>query len=102
MKIIASLDDFQQSVKTGAVLVDMYADWCGPCRILTPVLEDLADENPEVTFVKVNIDDLPTLAQEYGVMSIPTLLYLKDGILKEKTVGVQPKAAIQSRLDALL
>ena len=80
----------------------MYADWCGPCRMLAPVLEDLADENPEVTFVKVNIDDLPTLAQEYGVMSIPTLLYLKDGILKDKTVGVQPTAAIQSRLDALL
>ena len=101
MKQIQSLDDFQQTVQHGVTLIDMYADWCGPCRMLAPIVEELAEENPDATFAKVNIDDLPTLAQEFGVMSIPTLLYLKDGVLKDRTVGVVSKSAIQSKLDTL-
>ncbi|MEE1199622.1 MAG: thioredoxin, partial [Christensenellales bacterium] len=73
--------DFQQEVlesKT-TVLVDFWASWCGPCRMLTPILEELAAENPQVKVCKVNIDEEPELASAYQVMSIPTLIVFKDG-----------------------
>ena len=76
------------------VLVDFWAAWCGPCRMLSPVVDELAEENPQIKVCKVNVDDEEGLAVRFGVMSIPTLLAFRDGKLIGQTVGVQPKQAI--------
>ena len=67
--------------ETKSVFVDFYADWCGPCKMVSPLVEKLSGTNTDVTFVKVNVDDVPELAQRYGVMSIPTLIAVKNGEL---------------------
>lgn len=82
----------------GTVLVDFWAGWCGPCRMLGPVLEQLAADRPDVTVVKVNVDENMSLAAAYGVESIPLLLVFKDGQLVNKSVGF----ASQSELEALI
>lgn len=76
------------------VLVDLYADWCGPCKMLSPTVEAIAEEEKEVKVGKLNVDENSDIAAEYGVRSIPTLLIFKNGELKEKSVGVQTKSQI--------
>ena len=84
------------------VLVDFYADWCGPCKMLAPVIETLATEfKGKVKIGKLNVDDAPNTAQTYGVMSIPTLLYIKNGEVVNKSVGVVSKADIERTLNNL-
>jgi thioredoxin 1 len=80
------------------VLVDFYADWCGPCRLLGPVLEELAQETPDAKIVKVNVDESPQLAEKYGVRSIPNLLVFKDGQVVDQQVGVASKQQLKSLL----
>ncbi|MEG0752136.1 MAG: thioredoxin [Oscillospiraceae bacterium] len=80
------------------VLLDFWATWCGPCRQLSPVVDEIANERTDVKVGKVNVDEQGELAQKFGVMSIPTLIVLKGGEIAEKSVGVKPKAAILSML----
>lgn len=81
------------------VLVDFWAPWCGPCRMIAPVIEELSSEYPGVKIGKLNIDDSPQSAQAYGVSSIPTLMLFKGGQVVERFVGVQPKNRLQETLD---
>ena len=82
----------------GKVLVDFYADWCGPCKMLAPVLEEIEKERTDIKIVKVNVDECPSIAAKYGVMSIPTLLVFENGTVKNQSVGFRPKNAVLSLL----
>ena len=81
------------------VIVDFWATWCGPCRMLGPIVAEIAEEHPEIKVCKVNVDDEPDLAQQFNVMSIPFIVAFKDGKVHKTTVGVQPKEALLSLLD---
>ncbi len=84
------------------VVVDLYAPWCGPCRMLAPVLEKLADDyRGRIRFVKVNVDEEPGLAARFGVTGVPTLLFVRDGQPVDQVVGFVPPAALVEQLDAL-
>ena len=78
------------------VLVDFWAAWCGPCQMVGPVVEEISEENPDIKVCKIDVDASPELAQKYGVMSIPTLVAIKDGKETNRTMGAQPKEAIVS------
>ena len=97
MKVIEGKNDnFNDLIEKGRVLVDFNADWCGPCQMLKPTIEEFADENDEIKVVSVNIDDEDSLAEKYGVSSIPCLVYFKDGKEIERSVGLVPKERIES------
>ena len=80
-------------------ILDFYADWCGPCRMVSPLIEEIAKENPQYIIAKVNIDEEPELAQAFGVASIPTLVVLKDGAIANRSVGALPKPRILALLE---
>ena len=91
-------NNFQNTIASGTTLVDFYADWCGPCRMVSPIVDEIAQERNDITVGKVNVDDENALAMKYGVMSIPTLIVFKDGQEKTRIVGARPKAAILAEL----
>ena len=85
----ANFDEIK--TKTSVVMLDFYADWCGPCRMVGPIVHEIADERSDITVGKVNVDNDPDLAQTFGVMSIPTIVILKDGQESARAVGVRSK-----------
>lgn len=105
MKQTVEINDtnFEREVlqSTQPVLVDFWAEWCGPCKMLAPLLEEIAGEQSGVKIAKVNVDHNPALAARFGIQSIPTLLYFANGELKDQTVGVMGKKQILSRLERL-
>lgn len=85
-----------------AVLVDFWAPWCGPCRIVAPHLEELNAERDDLTVVKLNVDENPATAAKYGIMSIPTMILFKNGEVAKQVVGALPKARLQQEIEPAL
>ena len=98
--VTLTVDNFEEEVLKSdkPVLVDFWAVWCGPCKMLSPVVDQIAEEKEGVKFGKVNIDEEMDLAEKYGIMSIPTLMLFKNGEPVNQLVGVQPKAVIENML----
>lgn len=99
--------DFEQKVievsKEKPVVIDFWAAWCGPCKALAPIFEEAAGEyGDKASFVKVNVDEEPALSQQFGVMSIPTIVYFKDGKPASQSVGLVDKSEIKSHVDQIM
>ncbi len=94
-------DNFTEVVLTSEkpVLLDFWATWCGPCQMIAPIIEEIAAENPQYLIGKVNVDEQPALAQAFGIVSIPTLVVMKEGQAVDQLVGVRPKAQILALLE---
>ena len=94
-------DSFQQEVLDykGTVLVDFYADWCGPCKVVSPILDELAESMKNIKFAKVNVDENQELAAKYSVFSIPTFLIFKDGEVKNQFVGAHSKEGFEEEIE---
>ncbi|MBQ7392604.1 MAG: thioredoxin [Clostridia bacterium] len=99
--VTITLENFEAEVikSEKTVLVDFWASWCGPCRMLSPVVDEIAEERTDIKVGKVNVDEQEELAMRFGIMSIPTLIVFKNGEPVRKTMGVQPKAAILGLLE---
>ena len=93
-------EDLKSDKLSGLTLVDFWATWCGPCRMVAPIVEELASETPDVTFAKVDVDENPDVAMGLGITSIPTLMLFKNGKLVDKLIGARPKQDIKQMIDA--
>lgn len=100
MSVLSVTNHNFDSVKNSdkPVLLDFYADWCGPCRMVSPLVDEIAEENPQYLVGKINVDDEPELAQSFGVTSIPMLVVMKNGKVADQAVGARPKEQILAML----
>jgi thioredoxin 1 len=99
MAVTLTKDNFTQSIESGVTLVDFWAPWCGPCKMQLPIVEELSSElQGKATVGKINVDEEPELASQFGVMSIPTLILFKDGQPVDKMVGLQSKDALKNKI----
>ena len=87
-----NFDEIKNSEKR--VLLDFYADWCGPCKMVSPIIDEIAEENPQYVIGKINVDENPELAMEFGVSTIPNLVIMENGVIINQIAGARPKAAI--------
>ena len=95
-------EEYSEIVKSSnPVVIDFHATWCGPCKVLSPILEELDDEIDGVDFVKLDVDQHPQIAGQNQVMGVPTVVILKDGEVKDRFVGVQPKEVIKEKITSL-
>ncbi len=99
--LIITKDNFKSEVEefSGLAVIDLYADWCGPCRMLAPVLSELESEYPEVKFCKINVDDEPELARAFNVKNIPMVAFVKDNTFVDVSVGYVPKTTLQKLVE---
>ena len=96
-------DNFEATVKEGVSLVDFWAPWCGPCRMIAPVIEELAEEfEGKANICKVNVDEQSELSQQFGIQSIPTIFFMKDGEIVDQMIGAASKQAFVDKLNSLL
>lgn len=103
MAKILSLENFDETVSSGVAVVDFWATWCSPCKMLAPIIEELSnDYDGKVTVGKVDVDDYPNIAQKFGVFSIPTVFIFKDGEIKERLVGFRAKSQLAEIIDKYL
>jgi len=105
MSEILNDTNFDQFIKDHEnVMVDFFAEWCGPCKMLGPIIDEIAEEyqDKSVKIVKLNVEESPQTAQKFGVMSIPTSIYFKNGEVKETGVGLMPKDQIKEKIDNLI
>ena len=91
--------EFDQIITSGITLVDFYADWCGPCKMLSPILEELDNEFSDINFIKVNVDENMDLADRYTIMSIPTVYIFKDGALINQMQGYRDKSGVKAFIE---
>lgn len=92
-------ENFNNEISNGTVIVDFYADWCGPCQMLSPVIEELANERNNAKFIKINVDEHPEIAKTYGIMSIPTIIVFKNGERIKTNIGLTSKEEIISWIE---
>lgn len=95
-KQIQSVAEFDREIAEGTVLVDLFATWCGPCKMLAPTIDQVEKEHPEVKFLKVDVDELGDIARRYNVFSIPTLIVFKNGEKVKEQVGLLPKPGVEA------
>ncbi|KRE48552.1 thioredoxin [Paenibacillus sp. Soil522] len=99
MAVALTKENFNETIQSGVSLVDFWAPWCGPCKMQLPIVEELSTElEGQAVIAKINVDEQPELASQFGVMSIPTLILFKDGQPVDKMVGVQSKDALKSKI----
>ena len=101
MKKVNALE-FNEEIKSGVVLTDFYADWCGPCKMMSPVLAQIDNEIGALKVLKVNVDEEPELAVKFGIQSIPNLIIFKDGKAVDQVIGFQPKQSLIAKITQYL
>lgn len=102
MLVYATNESYKEEVANGVSVVDFYADWCGPCKMIGPILEEISNERNDVKIVKVNVDENREISMDNGVRNIPTLLILKDGVEVKRHVGFAPKPALIKMIEEQL
>jgi len=93
-------DNFKDTISKGKVIVDFWAEWCGPCKVLGPIFEELSKELTDIKFAKINVDEQGEIAGEYGVRGIPTMILFKDGEEIDRIVGMLPKDALKQKIES--
>ena len=101
MALLLDENNFDEKVKSGIAVIDFWAPWCVPCKMMTPVVDKIAANNPDFVVAKVDIDVSPQLAQRFNVMSVPTIIIMKDGEPVDQTIGVVTEKVIMRKIDAI-